>query len=385
MSRRESCPVCDQMGPEALDQRHRVPIAQNVMYRTEAAAVACPTGILDVVRCMSCGFAWNAAFDPDAIPYDEEYENNQSLSPAFVLHLDQVVALISERTPDISKTTVLEVGCGQGYFLHRLAALFPDATLIGFDPSYRSSSPLPQGVRVERAYFNNSTRDLVGIQPDVLVTRHTIEHIANPLDFLRSLRAVASAGTTVFVETPSIQWILDGGVAHDLYYEHCSIFDAEALRFALERAGFFVDEVRHMLDGQYLLAIARAGNPEPRARTSTVDNADYPARKAAYVERWRASIRRDAAAGTVSALWGGASKGVTLSVLIGREGIKSAIDINPARATSFMALTGVPVISPDEARRAGVQKAYVMNPAYLSEIRSQCAAMGWSLELVPVE
>ena len=47
-----------------------------------------------MVRCMTCGFSWNAAFDPELLRYGADYENNQSLSPTFEHHLDDVAALI---------------------------------------------------------------------------------------------------------------------------------------------------------------------------------------------------------------------------------------------------------------------------------------------------
>ncbi|MES3101411.1 class I SAM-dependent methyltransferase [Sphingomonas faeni] len=338
---------------------------------------------------MSCGFAWNAAFDLALLTYDEDYENNQSFSPAFERHLEQVATVIKDRVGHASDLNVVEIGCGQGYFLHRLQDLLGDriGQLIGFDPAYRSDSVIPSGARVEQAYFNLESSHRVDANADVLVTRHTIEHIDDPMAFLRSIRAVAKEGCPIFVETPTIQWILDGAVAHDLYYEHCSIFDAECLRLALETAGFVVQDVQHVLDGQYLLATAYAGNPTPQHRATPVQNSGYPERRAEYVAHWADRIEKDGKDGERVALWGGASKGVTLALLLGEhaKAIDAAIDINPARSESFMAMSGIPVILPDKARQSGITKAYVMNPAYFAEIQDSCTDAEWPLKLVPVK
>jgi hypothetical protein len=62
-----------------------------------------------------------------------------------------------------------------------------------------------------------------------------------------------------------------------------------------------------------------------------------------------------------------------------------AIDINPARQRTFMPMTGVPVVSPETARAAGVSRVYVMNPAYLGEIETYCREVGWDILLQAVE
>ncbi|MES2422719.1 MAG: class I SAM-dependent methyltransferase [Pseudomonadota bacterium] len=385
----QSCLICSTPDPVILDERPRIPIAQNLMYRSAAAANSCPTGSLKIVRCMSCGFAWNATFDPALLTYDEDYENNQSLSPAFDRHLAQVATIISDRVGQATDLNVVEIGCGQGYFLHRLQESLGGSIgqLIGFDPAYRPDSAIPPCARVEQAYFNVESSDRLGVDADVLVTRHTIEHIADPMSFLRSIRAVAKEGCPIFVETPTIQWILDGAVAHDLYYEHCSIFDAQSLRLALEMAGFVVADVRHMLDGQYLLATAYAGSPIPQQRETAVENSGYSERRTEYVARWADLIEKDVKDGERVALWGGASKGVTLALLLGEhaKALEAAIDINPARSGSFMAMSGIPVMLPDDARRSGITKAYVMNPAYFTEVRDSCSEIQWPLKLISVK
>ena len=380
------CPICGESRSAILDQRQRVPIAQNLMFWSAEVARNCPTGKLDMRRCMTCGFSWNVAFDPGLLKYDASYENDQSLSPAFEQHLQQVARIISEATDPHEEVVAVEVGCGQGYFLHRMKAMFGDrlSELVGFDPAYRSDSPIPPGSQVEQCYFDPTTCARLAVKPTLIVTRHVIEHVADPLLFLRAIRDVCVPETPIFVETPDIQWILNGAVAHDLYYEHCSLFDAQSLALAMELAGFEVDQVRPMLDGQYLFATGRsAATNVPARRSSRPDNASYPARRQEYVQRWQTTFEDDLANGETIALWGGASKGVTLALLLGEalSAVAVAIDINPARQGGFMPVSALPVVSPETARAAGVTKAYVMNPAYFAEIEQSCRDAGWALSL----
>lgn len=105
------------------------------------------------------------------------------------------------------------------------------------------------------------------------------------------------------------------------------------------------------------------------------------------MERLAATLRSDSAAGEKVALWGAASKGVTLALLLGDSlaGVEAAIDINPARSGTFMPVTGLPVISAEQAQAAAITKAYVANPLYLPEIALFCEGRGWPLKLEPIE
>lgn len=383
------CPICTSVAAEELEFRAQVPIAQNLMFRSRDAALACPVGTLRMVRCMVCGFAWNAGFDPGLLHYGADYENDQSLSAAFARHLDEIAQRIARRIGGRHDVDGIEVGCGQGGFLRLLDSALGERArfLVGFDPAYRPASPLPNSARVERINFTQATGGRLGTAPDLIVARHTIEHVADPISLLRAMRSVCSEGALLFIETPDVQWILDGAVAHDLYYEHCSLFDGGSLRFALEKAGFAVEDVSSCFGGQYLFATAVAATEVvPTLPSSRPTNADYAARKAAAIEQVAAAVRRHAAEGETIAFWGGASKTVTLALLLGEAlaHVEAAIDINPARSGTFTPVTGLPVISPDAAQAAGVTRAFVTNPQYLAEVEAFCRRRCWALDLVPV-
>jgi SAM-dependent methyltransferase len=384
-----ACPICAAGKPELLDARPHVPIAQNLMYRSRDAALNCPQGRLQMVRCMQCGFAWNAAFDQALLTYDADYENDQSISPAFDRHLVDVAEAIGGWLEPDATLSVVEVGCGQGYFLHRLADAFGTRLekLVGFDPAFRQGSPIPPQARVVPELFNEATCRKTDLVPDLIVTRHVIEHVPDPLAFLGAIREVARIGTVIAVETPNLQWILDGAVAHDFYYEHCSLFDRDSLRLAMEVSGFEDIETSDRLGGQYLLALGRAGEMRRSPdRASRPDNVDYPTRRAAFVDRWRRTFAKDQEDGEKIALWGGASKGVTLALLVGDCATRlTAIDINPARDGSFMPVSGVPVILPEKAQHERITKAYVVNPAYVEEVEQYCSDKGWGLRVAVVD
>ena len=75
---------------------------------------------------------------------------------------------------------------------------------------------------------------------------------------------------------------------------------------------------------------------------------------------------------------------MTFSLLMNRDEplVDFGVDLNPAKQGCYMPVTGTPIVSPEDARAAGVATLIVMNPNYHGEITGQVAAMGWDAEVL---
>ncbi len=214
-------------------------------------------GDLDLQVCQGCGFVFNRRFDPARLAYEQDYDNTQSHSAVFDAYLDRHVAELVQQE-GVRDAQVVEVGCGKGHFLRKLVA-YPGSGNrgLGFDPSYRGAlSELDGRLRFERRFYDAQCAQTPA---DVVVCRHVIEHVADPLALLRAVRAALRERpqARVFFETPCVRWILRNQVLWDFFYEHCSLFSAASLRSAFERTGFEVLQVRPVFGDQYLWLEAR--------------------------------------------------------------------------------------------------------------------------------
>lgn len=383
-----TCPVCGSGEVTVFDRRPRVPVHQNKLCGTREDARATATGRLEMTGCRTCGFAYNAAFDPDLLVYDAAYENDQTYSPAFRAHFDSRLARVGEIASRVEGVRIVEVGCGQGDFLARLAGLGGDriAGATGFDPAWRGENGAgPPGVAIFRRHYENATAELAGGPPDILVSRHTIEHIPDPLAFLSGLREAAGARTEtrIFVETPCIGWIVRNAQIQDLFYEHCSIFTAYSLALALRTTGFAPACAGHVFEGQYLWAEGGFGD-DMADDPEIPDFARWGADKDEYVSYWRGVVAEAETRGPVY-LWGGGSKGVTFTLMIDPDGdlLSGAVDINPRKQGGYLPVTGLPILAP-EALPTRDATIIIMNPAYRGEIEAQAQALGRSARFVPL-
>jgi SAM-dependent methyltransferase len=373
-----ACPLCRAAAPPPFLVRSRVPVHQNLPLATAAEARAAPTGRLEMVACEHCGFVFNRAFDPALPRYGPGYDNTQSLSPAFDAHLSERARHLVEAR-GVRGARIVEVGCGGGEFLRRLVG-WPGGgnTGVGFDPAHTGpAEELGGRLRFERRFFG---ADSAGIAADVVVCRHVIEHVADPLALLAAVGAAlcGSPATKVFFETPDVGWILRNEVAWDFFYEHCSLFTAASLSRAFAGSGFRPRSVQNVFAGQYLWLEATPGHtvPPPPDETALLARR-YGQSEPARLALWREHVGGLARIGPV-ALWGAGAKGVTLAGLIdpAAELIDCLIDINPAKQGRFVPASGHPIVAPSAIVARGVRGVIPMNPAYRAEIAAMLPADG---------
>lgn len=331
----------------------QLPVLQNRMFATAAAARDCTRGDVVLVQSLATGLVYNQAFRPELLRYDADYQNEQSLSAAFSAHLDRMVDVVRAH---LAGRSLVEVGCGKGVFLERLLAAGFDVT--GLDPTYEGTNP-----RVIKQLFTPAA----GIRADAVVLRHVLEHVEDPVAFLAGLLAANGGRGTIYIEVPCLDWIAREQAWFDIFYEHVNYF--RLADFA--RLFGTVHEAGHCFGGQYLYAVADLATLRtPRFHPG--DAFALPAGFTAGIDACAARLRGQREGGA-RAIWGGASKGVIFALFMERAGatIDTVIDINPAKQGSHLAATGLKVQSPDEGLVGLAPGAdlIVMNSNYLEEIR----------------
>jgi SAM-dependent methyltransferase len=360
-------------------------VHQNLVLGTIEAARRLARGSLHLHACDPCGFVFNAAFDPALLSYGAEYDNSQACSPAFEEYLDRLADyVVADRAVRASR--IVEIGCGKGGFLRALVDRDSGNRGVGFDPSYVGPESAADGrVRFERRFYDSSC---AGLDADVVVCRHVIEHIPDPVSLLQIVRqTLGDSSARVFFETPCVEWILANQVVWDLFYEHCSYFTTASLATAFERAGFAVDDIRHTFGGQYLWAEARPAGAAIAARRhdGRIGSlaASFAEQEAALVESLRTRLEQLGRSGPV-AIWGAAAKGVTLANLVDPACrlVDCLVDLNPAKHGKYVPGTGHPIVAPKDLPERGVRAAVVTNPNYVDENRRLLREASLDVQLV---
>jgi SAM-dependent methyltransferase len=322
------------------------------MYSGFQEAVDCPRGDVILRQDKKTGLVFNSAFRPELVVYDEDYQNEQGHSRVFQQHLLEVMNIIKDH---LRGKSILEIGCGKGNFLELLKA--NGFSITGIDPAYEGELP-----HIIKEPFSPA----LGMKGDAIILRHVLEHINNPLDFLRSISETNGRKGIVYIEVPCLDWIIERRAWFDVFYEHVNYF---RLTDFSRIFGAILDSGR-LFGGQYIYVVADLSSLISEHH-GDFDEVRFPDDFVTGLNRVIMDLKNRGDQKVI--LWGAASKGVIFAIQLWRRGgIKPdlVVDINPAKQGKYLPVTGLKVTSPESSipRFRPGDIVLIMNSNYFSEI-----------------
>ncbi|MGH3715085.1 MAG: class I SAM-dependent methyltransferase [Micromonosporaceae bacterium] len=373
------CPACDLASLVHTADLGVVPALCGVTFSSAAAAASSPQGELRLAHCPRCAHVVNVAFDPALIAYDGSYDNSLHHSGTFATYATQLAKQLAAEHR-LAGRTVLELGCGKGDFLRELCTV-AGAHGLGYDASYQGPSDV-DGVRFETGFLDFDAPDVPA--PDFLVSRHVLEHLADPYTFLKGLRGLAGdREVRGYLEVPNASYDF-ATAGWDCIYPHVSYFNARSLVELIGRAGFRVLSLGTAFDDIFLYAEITTGHgtaPDTRqiAEQQLDRLASFETRYAATVAAWRGRI----AGGRRILLWGAGARGVAfLNAVDPQRRLVGVADLNPGKWGRRLPVTGHQVCAPTDVAELRPDTVIITNPAYRGEIAEALAELGVAAEVV---
>ncbi len=208
----------------------------------------CKDGI--IYRCNSCNIEYldEKFCIPDEYYETEKYRKilNQKLDSSNA-YKDQdwttkyIHELISPET--IRNKIVVDVGSGIGSFLDSCHSI-PSKT-IAIEPCI----PYHKNLEKNHFVFKNINDAVIKFkkQVDLIVSVQVIEHVKNPIMFLKSFKPMMNVNCQIYITTPNRNEILMKIIPEDykkFFYRkvHRWYFDKKSLEFCARKAGFKIEK-----------------------------------------------------------------------------------------------------------------------------------------------
>lgn len=390
---RRSCPACGHSGLQLFYGVDRVTVHSCLMMDTEQAAREFPRGDLKLGVCPACGFVTNVLFNQQLQDYTSVYEDQQSYSPTFVRFADKLARDLIERY-DLRRKRLVEIGCSKGDFLISMCEIGENRG-IGIDPTAipgRVESRAAERVTFIQDYYSEKYSDQVG---DMILCRHTLEHIPDVERFVRIVRnSIGDRNdVVVFFEVPDVIRVLREQAFWDIYYEHCSYFSPGSLARLFRRCGFAIEHLALEYDDQYLIIEARPVSTVSTGVHSLEESAadmrdlvrGFSAGCRTRLSNWTEFLGQARAEGKRVAVWGSGSKCVSFFTTLGlTDEVGAIIDINPHRHHRYIVGAVRPVREPEYLKEFRPDIVIVMNPIYKAEITDMITGMGLHPEITAV-
>ena len=380
--------MCRASGAGVLADAMRLPVFVGVQYASAQEAMDCPRGDIRLVMCGDCGLVWNDRFDPGRLRYTESYDNALDYSRVYQDYARGLVERLID-TYDVRGKVVVELGCGNGEFLSQVCAKGGNRG-IGFDPSARVEAGREGDVTYIRDVYSEKYSAYGG---DLICCRHVLEHVDEPVKFLRAVRQSFGEGGSgvVYFEVPNARFVLERSV-WDVIYEHCSYFSRESLSQAFRLSGFEVLRVDESYGGQFLSLEARPAGPGVNGSVNEMPASglrrmagELGGRLRGRVAEWGETLGEWMRSGQRAVVWGGGAKAVTFLNLLGEHDVfRFVVDINPNKQGKYMPGTAQEIVAPAFLESYGPDIVVLMNPIYEDEVRGTLRGHGIDAKLVLV-
>ena len=385
------CPNCASHGMLLFYEVKEVPTNSCIMLSSHQEALDYPRGDASLGFCPACSFISNVSFQPKLTEYSGRYEETQGFSETFnKFHYDLVNKLIDRH--GLHNKKIIEIGCGKGEFLSLLCEIGGNQG-FGFDPAFleeRHVSHASGQVSFIKDFYSEKYSQYQG---DFIACKMTLEHIHNPLEFMKIIRRSIGnkLDTVLFIQVPDATRIIKDCAFEDIYYEHCSYFTPGSISSLFKKSGFEIIHLETTYNSQYLTVEAR---PVQGDVPETQDTDEYHLRAylSGFQEKfkekllyWREKLHEIHSQHQKIVLWGSGSKGVAfLTTLKITDEIEYAVDINPFRHGYYMAGTGQKIVAPNFLIEYQPDFVLIMNPIYFDEIQRDLASMDLSPEILAI-
>lgn len=276
------CPVCDGMQFTRLASEDRYLMG------------------MKTVGCDGCGFVLTNPQPTDAAlshfyreHYRAFYQKVAIPDAAYIaaykkdVRSERTSAFLAQQMVLGARSRVLDIGAAEGSMLKAIADRFPDTTRVAVEPNPDFGR---FAVKYAKCELLSDLSEIADRQFDLIILNHVLEHVKEPVPFLKQIAAILAEQGKLYIDVPSVAGY-DG--LHDFHVAHLYHFGHTSFRNLLQRAGFSVlllEAHEPVMHPRSLRMICTPGGSE-QSVMSTNEHEGWDACRSAGRTVWRYRLR----------------------------------------------------------------------------------------------
>lgn len=378
------CLICNSSNLKPIFKATNVPLAPNAPL--EPSDFESEIFIeLDIVQCQHCALIYNQAFLPSMIEkiYTENYSSGIPNSPA-VLERYQYILDNAIGVNSINNTCAVEIGASDFTFSELLLDRGA-SQVIAFEPSDLFSTTNPR-IHHINSFFSINKLPIHAEDVGLIVMRHVLEHVPQPLATLEELARTARQGLKLYIEVPNAEDIIQQNRFYDFFYEHVTYFTPELLTKVLQNFGFTVHQATPLVQGQHFGILCEKTEPtraeilpiQPSESLQSVDSFRE------YTDEFLKQLQKVINSYERVAIYGAGNHGLGVAALLDLDDrrVKCFLDLNKMKAGKYSPKTHIPILSPEMDSLQELEAIVIIAPLHQNEIAADLRGkFGFAKEL----
>lgn len=177
-----------------------------------------------LLYCKYCSHGQLAVLLPSSVLYERNYFFRTSLSATARKGTAFFLSVIDETALDRKFRCALDIGCNDLFLLNSLKNR--SELRIGIDPVWknREAEQKDPTIQVFGSNFEEIDFGSFPAKPDLIVCRHTLEHLIDPLGVLKSLMNIAADDALFVFEVPGFDSLIQRFRFDQVFHQHTQYF-----------------------------------------------------------------------------------------------------------------------------------------------------------------
>jgi len=312
---------------------------------------------LDLYQCSGCGLVQSNCEPVDY--YRDVIRSGGYSSTMHQLRHEQYQRFLD--TCPVAGKRVIEVGCGQGEFLGIWEKDGFPVEAVGVEHDAALVEKARQaGLHVFQAFTESENDLLPGAPFDAFCSFNFLEHQPYPNDMLRCIYNNLSDEAYGLITVPSWEYIVEKESYYELIRDHLAYYDERTFRFALEKNGFHVLDMRIVNRDTWEAIVEKRKSEDVSALNLNMKR--LKEEMSGIIDELEKQKKK-------IAIWGASHQGLTImSSMELDDKVAYMIDSAPFKQGKFAAGSHIPIVPMEHFQDEPVDVILIIAPGYTDEI-----------------